>query len=150
MAASGSSARGSVLRSALLLAPFLAIALVALVFLARATADEGVSAGRVVGLVLVGLVTLLIGYQVIQSVRDLFSQAIETVGVVERRWSRNDFFLFRNTYIFLGRDVYRLAPEQSLDIDLGDTVRVRHFPHTSTVEDIELVARAEQAEEGSR
>lgn len=148
MAASGSSARVSVLRSALLFTPFLAIALAVMVYLLLETADEGVSAGSVIGLVFVGFVALLIGYQFIQSVRDLFAKPIETVGIVERRWSRSDFFLFQNTYIFLGRDVYRLAPEQALDIGLGDTVRVRHFPHTSTVEDIELVERAEQAEEG--
>ncbi len=144
MPATSSSARAAVLRSALLFTPFLAVVLVALVFIARETVNEGTSAGRVVGLVLVGSVALLLAYQVVQSVRDLFAQPVETTGLVERRWSRADFFLFRNSYIFVGRDVFRLEPEEFVQVDLGDTVRVLHYPHTSTVEAIEVVQRAGQ------
>ena len=80
-------------------------------------------------------------YHVVQSVRDLFSRTVETVGRVERRWNRSDFFLFRNSYIFVGRDVFRLPPKQFVEIDLGDTVRIVHYPHTAAVETIEVVAR---------
>lgn len=144
MPATGASARAAVLRSALLFTPFLAVVLVALAFILRETVNEGTSAGRVVGLVLVGSVALLLAYQVLQSVRDLFSRPVETTGLVERRWSRADFFLFRNSYIFVGRDVFRLAPEEFVQVDLGDTVRILHYPHTSTVEAIEVVQRAGQ------
>jgi hypothetical protein len=130
-----------VLRSTLLFAPFLAVTLVALAFLLQDTAGEGVSGGRIVGLALVGSVALLLGYQVIQSVRDLFSQLVETTGLVERRWSRNEFLLFRNSYIFVDRNVFRLPPEQLLDIDCGDLVRIVHYPHTGAVERIERVRR---------
>ncbi len=34
-----------------------------------------------------------------------------------------------------------------VEIELGDTVRVRHYPHTSAVEEIEVVARAGQSKE---
>jgi hypothetical protein len=135
------SARAAVLRGALLFTPFLGVTLVALVLIARDTADTGASAGRIVGLVLVGSVALLLTYQVVQSVRDLFSSPVETIGLVERRWSRNDLFLFRNSYIFVGRDVFRLAPEEFIEVDLGDTVRIVHYPHTTTVEEIEVVER---------
>ena len=141
MAVTRPSARGEVLRSTLLFSPFLAVTLFALAFLLQDTAGEGVSGGRIVGLVLVGSVTLLLGYQVIQSVRDLFSQLVETTGLVERRWSRNEFFLFRNSYIFVDRNVFRLPPEQLLDIDRGDLVRIVHYPHTGAVERIERVRR---------
>ena len=137
----GPSARTTVLRNALLFTPFLAVAVVVLAFIARDALAEGVSVGDIVGLVLVGFVVVLLGYQVVQSVRDLFTRPVETTGLVERHWSRNDFFIFQNSYIFLGRDVFRLTPEQSLDVELGDTVRVVHYPHTSTVESIEMVAR---------
>ena len=147
MAAKRPSARASVLRSALLISPFLAVTLIALTFLILDVAAEGASGGRIVGLVLVSSVTLLLGYQVIQSVRDLFSQTVETVGIVERRWSRSDFFLFRNSYVFVGKDVYRITPEEYFEIELGDTVRVRHYPHTSAVEEIAVVARAGQSKE---
>ena len=141
MAVTRPSARGEVLRSTLLFSPFLAVTLAALVFLLQDIVGEGAGGGTIVGLVLVGSVALLLAYQVIQSVRDLFSQLVETTGLVERRWSRNEFLLFRNSYIFVDRNVFRLPPEQLLDIDRGDLVRVVHYPHTGAVESIELVKR---------
>ena len=141
MVAAGPSARATILRSLLLFVPFLLVVLVALALLLRSTADEGASGGRIVALVLMGSVGLLLVYQVVQSVRDLFSRTVETVGRVERRWSRSNFFLFRNSYIFVGRDVFRLPPKQFTEIGLGDTVRIVHYPHTAAVEAIEVVAR---------
>lgn len=141
MVATRPSAWATVLRSALLFTPFLVVTLAAWAFILRETADEGTSGGRIVGLVLVGSVALLLTYQVVQSVRDLFSQPKETTGRVERRWSRSDFFLFRNSYIFVEKNVYRLPPEQFVEVDLGDTVRIVHYPHTGTVETVEVVER---------
>ena len=79
--------------------------------------------------------------------RDLFSSLVETTGLVERRWSRHDLFLFRNSYIFVDRNVYRLSPERFIDVDLGDTIRIVHYPHTATVESIEVLERAGQSTE---
>lgn len=146
MEAGRPSAWASILRSALLFAPFLVVNLGVLGLLVQQIATEGASGGRIVAVVLVSFVAMLIGYQVLQSVRDLFSGLIETTGVVERRWNRSDLFLFRNTYIFVERNVFRLAPEEAIDVQLGDTVRVVHFPHTSTVERIEVVATGDAEE----
>ena len=114
----------------------------------RVPVRSGAGAGRVVGLIIVGLVVLLLGYQVVQSVRDLFSDLVETVGLVERQWSRNEFLLFRNTYIFVGKDVYRLSPEQGIQVERGNMVRIVHLPHTSTVETIEAVRQESGAPAG--
>ena len=99
------SARGTVLRSALIFTPFLAVTLGFVGVIVQAMADDGVSTGRIIGLILVGSVAVLLAFQVVQSLRDLFSQPVETIGLVERRWSRRDFFLFRNDYLFVGRIV---------------------------------------------
>ena len=96
---------------------------------------------RIVALGFVGSGALLLAFQVAQSVRDLFSELTVTTGLVERRWSRNDFFLFRNCYVFVGTSVFRLTPEQYLDIQLGDTVRIVHYPHTDAVESIEVTEK---------
>ena len=138
MAETRPAAWATVLRSALLFTPFLAVVLVALGVLAVGAVGDGPSTGRIVALVFVGSVALLLAYQVVQSIRDLFSELTETTGLVERRWSRNDFLLFRNSYVFVGRSVYRLTPEQYLDVQLGDTVRIVHYPHTDAVESIEV------------
>ena len=71
---------------------------------------------------------------------------METTGRVERRWTRHDFFLFRNDYLFVERNVFRVLPETVLKVDLGDTVRILHYPHTGTVQAVEVVARAATAE----
>ncbi len=134
------TAWGSVLRSALLFTPIFAVIAVTLALLVMQSMSEGASAGRVVAIVLIGIVGSLIGYQMLQSVRDLFSRLVETEGLVERRWDRSDFFIFKNTYIFVESNVFRLEPELALDVQLGDTVRVLHFPHTGTVEQIAVVS----------
>ena len=102
-------AKNAVLRSALLFTPFLAITLFGLGFIVREIATEGATGGRIVGLVLVASVALLLGYQVVQSIRDLLSETVETVGEVERSWTRKAMFHFRNSHVFLVRNVY-LAP----------------------------------------
>ena len=142
VAAKRPAAWGAVLRSALLFTPFLAITLAAFGLLLVDALQNGAGGGIIVGLSICGVVALLFAYQVAQSVRDLFSGVVETTGIVERRWSRNDFFLFHSSYIFVQRSVFRLEPEQFIEVDLGDSVRVVHFPHTSTVESVEVVSRA--------
>ena len=142
MAAGLSSARTSVLRSALLFSPFLAVSAFALALISGDVINGGLDAGHIVGLALFGFVTLLLAYQVVQSVRDLFASPVETVGVVERQWSHNEFFLFRNGYIFVKNNVFRVKPEAYIDIKLGDAVRVVHSPHTSAVESVEVVEQA--------
>ena len=146
MAAERPSAWASVLRSALLLTPFLLVTLTAMGFILQDTLSNGASDGRIVGLILVGIVALLLAFQVTQSLRDLFAQPVETTGLVERRWSRSDFFLFRNDYLFVERNVFRVRPEELLEVDLGDTVRIRHYPHTGAVAAIEVTSRATQGE----
>ncbi len=122
--------------------PFLAVSTLLLVFIIEDVVSDGFDLGHAVGICLAGFATLLLGHQMVQSVRDLFSKSVETVGVVERQWSRNEFMLFRNGYIFVGRNVFRLKPEEYVEIKLGDTVRVVHYPHTSMVESVEVVERA--------
>ena len=142
MAAGRSSARGSVLRNALLLSPFLVVAGSALGFVLSDGITGGFDTSHIVGSIVVGFVTLLLADQVLQSVRDLFATTVQTTGIVKRRWNRNEFFLFRNSYIYVEKHVFRLTPAEYFDVDLGDTVCVEHYPHTATVESIEVVERA--------
>ena len=139
-----SKAKNAVLRSALLFTPFLAITLFGLGFIVREIATEGATGGRIVGLVLVASVALLLGYQVVQSIRDLLSETVETVGEVERSWTRKEMFLFRNSYVFLDRNVYRVPPEQYLELSPGDKVRIVHLPHTGVVETIERIGSEDE------
>lgn len=134
-----SRAKNAVLRSTILFTPFLAITLFGLGVIVREIGTDGATGGSIFMLVLVSSVALLLAYQVVQSIRDLLSQTVETIGEVERSWTRNDFFLFRNSYVFLDRNVYRVPPDQYLELAPGDKVRIVHLPHTGAVETIERV-----------
>lgn len=142
MIASNPPARTSIVRTLLLFTPLLAMVLVILALIAISGRDDGFGAGVIVGLTVVGLVALLLAYQVVQSVRDLLGEPVERDGRVERAWSRNEYLLFRNSYIFVNGNVFRLSPEQDVEVELGDTVRIRHYPHTATVVAIEVLERA--------
>lgn len=133
-----SVARRTVLRSLLLFTPFLVLALAALVYVIFDVVENGADA-TVVAMILLGFVTALLAYQVVQSLRDLASGLVETVGIVERYWTRHELILFRGNYLFLGGTVFRLEPHQALDLKLGATVRLIHYPHTGAVESIEVI-----------
>ncbi len=149
MEAARPSARAAVWRNVLLFTPFLALTLTPFALLLADVLAEGLSGGRLVGLVLIGSVALLLAYQVVQAVRDLFASLTETVGTVDRLWSRNDLFLFRSSYAFVAGNVFRLTEEHLLDASLGDRVRIVHYPHTGSVASVEVLPReAEDAEAG--
>ena len=141
MVAASSSSRSAVLRSTLIYSPFLAIALFALSFIVADVVRNGIDGGHIVGIVIVGSVALLLAFQVIVSILDLFSSTVETVGPVDRQWSRNEMMLFHNSYIYVRKTVFRIEPQAYFDIRVGDTVRVVHAPHTSAVESVEVIER---------
>jgi hypothetical protein len=141
------AAWGSVLRSALLFTPFFVASLAIFLFMLNDARGGDWSAGVIIGLVVTGGTALLLGFQSVQAVRDLFASLVETQGRVVRRWSRNEFFVMRNDYVLVERTVFRIEPERALQIEAGDTVRITHFPHTSTVEDIEVIQRGAHVEQ---
>ncbi|MGB2696007.1 MAG: hypothetical protein WBD55_12595 [Dehalococcoidia bacterium] len=138
-------ARGAVVRSALLFIPFMLISLGVIGFIVQDMVVDGANAGGIVALVLIGFVSLLLVYQVVQTLRDLFAQPVETTGIVDRLWSRHDFLVFRNDYVFVEGDVFRIEPEHALDVGLGRMVRITHYPHTNAVVHVEIVSQAEGA-----
>jgi hypothetical protein len=134
----GSVARRALLRSLLLFTPFLALAVAALVYVIMDLAANGADA-TVVATILLAFVMALLAYQVVQSLRDVFSGLVETTGVVERYWTRHELILFRGNYLFIDGNVFRLESHQALDVKLGDTVRLLHYPHTGAVESVEVI-----------
>jgi hypothetical protein len=140
------AAWASVVRSALLFTPFFGVSLLLFLYMGNDARSGGVGTGTVVGLLITGGVALLLGYQALQSLRDIFADLVETEGRVERRWSRNEFFVVRNDYVLVDGNVFRIEPERALQIEPGDRVRVVHFPHTATVETIDVVQRGSHVE----
>jgi xanthosine utilization system XapX-like protein len=100
------------------------------------------SGGAYVTLSVVGVVGLLLAYQIVQHVRDLNAPLAESVGVVQRKWSRADLIIaMQSFYVTVEGTVFRLKPEDHLMLDVGMYVKVVHFPHTLNVVSIHEMAR---------
>lgn len=106
---------------------FLALDALAIYYIA-ASAPGG--AGYVT-LTIVGVVGLLLGFQVWMHIRDLGSPMAESEGVVHRKWARADLIIaWHSYYINVERRVFRLRPEDHVLLDEGMYVKVVHFPRT--------------------
>ena len=146
----GSSARASVLRSAIFYTPLFAACVVAALLTLIGAWDLGI-----VLLVILLLLAFLFGYQSIQSLRDLREELRTTRGPVLRIWSKMDLFVTRSHYIAVGRNIFRIPlpayydlreeAKRLRDAELEDEYRIEvqivHYPHTGTVESVERVGQ---------
>jgi hypothetical protein len=115
---------------------FLALDLLAVYYIAS---SEPGGAGYVT-LTVVGVVGLLLAWQVVMHVRDLGSPLAESEGVLQRKWSRADLIIaWHSYYINVERRVFRLQPEDHVLLDEGMYVKVVHFPRTLHVVSIHEV-----------
>ncbi len=131
------AARASLWRTAIVFTPLFLLSVAGIVVIILNLAREGPS-GLIITLVLLLLAALLTGYQAVQSVRDLLSSPKETTGPIRRKWSRADMFVLRSYYIYVEGGVYKVDPPIYLELQEGDAVAIRHYPHTNTVVSIEV------------
>jgi hypothetical protein len=85
------------------------------------------------------LLALLVGFQSIQSLRDLWAEPRATTGEIVRKWKRTDLFVFPSYYFYVNKTVFRIAPLTYHQLEEGDVVSVTHYPHTATVVTLESV-----------
>ena len=125
-----SSARAGLVRSIAIYAALLATDLLVVFYIARSD-PQGAA---FVTLSIVGVVGLLLAYQVVQHYRDLRSPLAESVGIVQRKWKRADLIIaWDSYYIIVDRMVFRVRPEDYIQVDEAMYVKVVHFPHTMNV-----------------
>ena len=131
-------ARASLRRS---LAIYSALTIVDLLvfYWVAANSDPGAA---YVTLSFVGVVGLLLGYQLLQHARDLSARLAESDGYVDRKWSRADLLVaMESYYVRVDHRVFRLKPEDYISVDEGMFVKVVHFPNTLNVVSIHEMAR---------
>ena len=91
----------------------------------------GLQGVRYVTLSVVGVVGLLLLYQVVQHLRDLDAPLAESVGHVTKKWARADLFVaMQGHYIAVDRAIFRIPAEDWAHIALGAYVKVVHLPNT--------------------
>jgi len=118
-------------------------ALAALAFYYIAASGPG-GAGYVT-LTIVGVVGLLLAFQIWMHIRDIGSPMAESEGVVHRKWTRADLIIvWHSYYINVERRVFRLRPEEHVMLDEGMYVKVVHFPRTLHVVSVHEVSAAPQ------
>ncbi|MFQ5380897.1 MAG: hypothetical protein ACE5EF_04640 [Dehalococcoidia bacterium] len=130
------SARRSLWRTVLIWGPFFIAAFAALVFFLF---DE-LNGGNRGSWFLVGLLavfSLLLGLHAGQSLRDLAGQPAELTGFVVRRWSRTDSLVMRSHYIRVEGSIFHIDRIKHGDIEEGDYIWVRYYPHSATVVQVE-------------
>lgn len=136
-----SAAKRHLIRDALVYTPLFLFCLVVW----GAALDAVVSkrdAGGIIVLLLLTVVVLLVGFQSVQSLRDLRSEPVTSEGPVLRKWRRAEFLLFPACYIYVNRTVFKV-PQLFYDaLDAGDVVAVGHYPHTATVVGVSRIRRA--------
>jgi hypothetical protein len=73
-------------------------------------------------------------YQVVQHARDLRAPLAESEGMVTRKWKNADLIIaWDSYYIRVDRYVFRIKPEQYIEVRENSYVKVVHFPHTLNV-----------------
>jgi len=133
-----SSARSSLFRSLLIYTVFFAADVI---FIAYVT-SYGLEGGAYVTTSIVAVVGLLLLYQVVQHLRDLRAPLAESEGLVVRKWKRADLIIaWESYYITVDRTVFRIKPEQYLDVREDSYVKVVHFPSTLNVVSVHEVLR---------
>ena len=138
-----SSARASLRRSGLIYAILLIADLVVIAYIIAGAS----SGGAIVTLSIVGVVGLLLAYQVMQHVRDVNAPLAESDGAVQRKWTRADLIIaMQSYYLTVDGTVFRVKPEDHLMVDVGMYVKVVHFPHTLNVVSIHEMSRPRDEE----
>lgn len=130
------AARAGLRRSLLIYTLLFATAAAVVVYIAQSGAE---GAGYVT-LSVVGVVALLLGYQVTQHWRDLRAPLTESTGVIQRKWTRADLIIAWNSYyIAVNRTVFRIGPLDYTEVAEAMYVKVVHFPHTNNVVSVHRV-----------
>lgn len=91
----------------------------------------------------VGLFTIPLDMEAVAALRDLPGQPVVTEGRIERKWSKARFaFLGRVHYIIVGKKLFEVGPVAGLELQLGDQVRVEHWPHSHTLVSVARLSSA--------
>lgn len=136
------SARGRVIRDAIIYTPLFAASAAALLLMIVGVWDRAP-----VAMVLLLGVGFLFGYQSIQSLRDMRQEPATVKGRVARRWTKRDAFVAKSHYIAIEKSIFRIPVQSYLDVRVGDSVTIVAYPHTGTVLSVERAPRDETAEE---
>lgn len=133
-------ARNSLIRTALVWTPLFLLTFGALLYVLFDRIVLGGDAGTWFFVGVLILFSILFGYQAFHALLDLRGGPETIEGRVTRRWARTDSLVMRTHYIRLdNRKIFRIDRLFHDDVKVGDSVRVRAYPRSTVVIDIETL-----------
>lgn len=113
-----------------------ALAIGALLFMSLLQGNLGV----LIGLTIIGVIGLAVGFEANAALRDLKAEPITTQGEVLRAWSKGRY-LFIGTifYVHVGGRVFELERPTFASVENGDTLEIVHWPRTNIIITLHLV-----------
>lgn len=131
--------RGPTVRKVILYAPTTAAVLA--LFLTAITALFGGNGGATIPAVLLGLVGFAVSFELISALRDLRSEPAVMEGTADRIWRKSKFLFFgRQDYLLVNRKVFEVGVIAATELQTGQRVSIRHWPHTMRVITLERIA----------
>jgi hypothetical protein len=134
------SVRSRIVRSALVWTPLFLACLGGGLYYVVDTLAGGDHGGTWVLVVILGILTLLFGFQSFQSLLDLRAEPHVDTGFVVRRWSRSDSFVMKSHYIRLEKRILRGDVDLLDGIKEDDYVQVRFYPNSAVLVWVEKLA----------
>ncbi|TAK77265.1 MAG: hypothetical protein EPO16_05785 [Dehalococcoidia bacterium] len=95
----------------------------------------------VIMVVIVGIFTVPLDMEAVAVIRDLPAQPVVTEGRIERKWDKARFAFFgRVHYLIVEKKLFEVGALAAMELQLGDRVRVEHWPHSHVLVSIARVA----------
>lgn len=97
----------------------------------------------IVGVVILAAFGFAVNVEAISALRDLRARPVVTEGRIDRKWSKARFAFFgRVHYLLVDKKLFEVGPIGGAELQLGDQVRVEHWPHSNTLVSIARLASA--------
>lgn len=84
--------------------------------------------------IVVAIFTIPLDMEAVSSLRDLRAEPVVTEGRIDRKWSKARFAFFgRVYYLMVEKKLFEVGAVAGMELQLGDQVRVEHWPHSHTL-----------------
>ena len=134
--------RGAIVRNIVIYAPTSAI-VVALLGMSI-NALVGGSAGAILPALILGVIAFAVLYELIAALRDLRAEPVTIDGVADRIWKKSKLLIFgRQDYVLVERKVFEIGAIAATELQVGQRVSIKHWPHTMRVITVERIRDAD-------
>jgi len=134
--------RRMIVRNAAIYGPT-ALVVVGLLLLALGALLGG-NAGAVLPTLILGIVSFAVLYELIAALRDLRTEPVTTEGSADRIWKKSKLLIFgRQDYVLVERKVFEIGAIAATELQVGQRVSIKHWPHTMRVITVERIRDAD-------